>query len=143
MPRRSYEETIEIGAPPDVVWEVLRDVESWPRWTASMTSVELVTDGPLREGSVAKVKQPKLPLATFVVDGYDEGRSFSWTASASGVTSTGDHRVEAAPEGSRATVVLHQSGALAGFVGLAYAKLIRRYVRMEAEGLKREAESRA
>jgi uncharacterized membrane protein len=142
MPRSSYEETVEIAVPPEIVWEVLRDVEAWPRWTASMTSVELVTDGPLREGSVAKVKQPKLPLATFVVDGYDEGRSFTWTASSSGVRSTGDHRVEAAPGGSRATLVLHQDGPLAGLVGLAYAKLIRRYVRMEAEGLKREAESR-
>jgi carbon monoxide dehydrogenase subunit G len=141
MPR-SYEETVEVAAPPEVVWAVLSDVEGWPRWTESMSSVELVTPGPLRVGSVAKVKQPKLPVATFVVDGYDEGRSFSWTASGAGVSSTGDHRVEPTATGSRVTVVLHQSGALSGFVGLAYAKLIRRYVRMEAEGLKREAESR-
>jgi uncharacterized membrane protein len=140
--RRSYEETVEVAAPPEVVWAVMSDVEGWPRWTASVSSVELVTPGPLRVGSVAKVKQPKLASATFVVDGYEEGRSFSWTASAAGVTSTGDHRIEPTATGSRVTLVLHQSGALAGFVGLAYAKLIRRYVRMEAEGLKREAESR-
>jgi len=143
VPQRSYEETVEIDAPIEVVWAVLSDVERWPRWTESMSSVELVTPGPLREGSVAHVKQPKLPMATFTVDGYEEGRSFSWTAAAAGVRSTGDHRIEATPTGTRATVVLEQSGAMAGFVGLAYAKLIRRYVRMEAEGLKREAESRA
>ncbi|WP_148571232.1 SRPBCC family protein [Nocardioides caldifontis] len=139
---RSYEETVEVAAPPEVVWSVLVDVEGWPRWTASMTSVELVTPGPLRLGSVAKVKQPKLPPSTFTVDGFEEGRSFSWSAASPGISSTGDHRIEPTATGSRVTVVLHQSGAMAGFVGLAYAKLIRRYVRMEAEGLKREAEAR-
>jgi hypothetical protein len=58
------------------------------------------------------------------------------------LATVGDHRVEAAGQGSRVTLTLRQEGPLAGLVGTIYKGLIARYIRMEAEGLKRESESR-
>ena len=39
------EDSVEIDAPPQLVWEVFSDVERWPEWTASVTSLAAV-DGP-------------------------------------------------------------------------------------------------
>ena len=33
------EDSVEIDAPAQLVWEVFSDVESWPEWTASVTSL--------------------------------------------------------------------------------------------------------
>jgi uncharacterized membrane protein len=33
------EDTIEIDAPAQLVWEVFGDVGRWPEWTASVTSL--------------------------------------------------------------------------------------------------------
>lgn len=142
MREHLFEQAIDIAAPPEDVWSVLVDVEAWPTWTASMTSVQLETPGPLRLGSVAKVRQPRLAPTTFTVTEYDDGRSFAWSTGNRLLTTVGDHRVEPAPDGSHVTLTLRQEGPLAGVVGALYKGLIDRYIRMEAEGLKRESESR-
>ena len=136
-----YEQSIDIDAPPERVWEILADVERWPEWTESMTTVERTDDGPFGVGSTATVKQPRLRPADFVVTTFEPGRSFEWESKAPGVTSIGDHRVESrAGGGSTATLVLKQKGLAAPLIALLFGGLIRRYVKMEAEGLKRRSE---
>lgn len=142
MGERVYQEEIDVAASPDDVWAVLVDVEAWPSWTASMKRVVLVTPGPLRLGSVAEVRQPRLAPTTFTVTEYDDGRSFAWSTGNKALATVGDHSVQATAEGARVTLTLRQSGPLAGAVGVLYSRLITRYVRMEAEGMKRAAESR-
>ena len=141
MGEQVYEETVEIDAGPRRVWEVLVDVESWPEWTPSMTTVEMVTPRPLGPGSRVAIKQPRLSPVAMTVDRYVEGQSFAWSSRAAGLRTIADHVVEATPTGSRVTLVLTQSGPLAGFVRLAYGRMIRRYVHMESRGLKERSES--
>ena len=33
------EDSVEIAAPPQLVWDVFTDVEHWPDWTSSVTSL--------------------------------------------------------------------------------------------------------
>jgi uncharacterized protein YndB with AHSA1/START domain len=141
MSEQVYEESIEVDADPQRVWEVLIDVESWPEWTPSMTTVEVIGPRPLRRGSRVATKQPRLPPAEMTVDEYAEGRSFTWSSQTRGLRTIADHRVDPTPTGSRVTLILKQSGPLAGLVRLGYGRLIRRYLHLESTGLKRRAES--
>ncbi|MFC4021892.1 hypothetical protein ACFOW4_28680 [Micromonospora sp. GCM10011542] len=55
--------------------------------------------------------------------------------------SRGEHRVLPLPDGrSRVELVLDQSGPLAGPIGFLYGDLVRRYLRLEADGLRRRCE---
>ena len=137
-----YVREIEIEAPAERVWPVIEDVERWPEWTSSMTSVEIVGGGPFAEGTQAKVKQPKLPAAVWTVTRHDPPRSFRWEATSVGLRSMGDHAVRPAGEArSVATLTFEQRGPLGALTGLLFGRLIRRYVDIEAEGLKRRSES--
>ncbi|MDT7677384.1 MAG: hypothetical protein QOD82_5286 [Pseudonocardiales bacterium] len=73
-----FEAATEIDAPAERVWAVLADVEHWPDWTPTMTSVRLLTAGPLGPGSAAEIRQPKLPKAVWTVTGFEAGRRWSW-----------------------------------------------------------------
>ena len=132
---------IEIAAPPDLVWDVFADVETWPRWTASMTSVELL-DGALRVGARAKIRQPRLPTVVWTVTDLAPGRSWTWVATALGAKTVATHHVTPHESGTRVDQSIEQTGPLGRLVGLLYRGLTRRYVAMEAAGLKRECESR-
>src|SRR5262249_52015198 len=68
--------------------------------------------------------------------------SFTWTSRSGGITTAADHEIVAGPDGtSRVTHRIRQSGALAGVVALLVGRRARRYVDMEAAGLKRATEA--
>jgi uncharacterized membrane protein len=140
----SFSTSITINAPAQRVWEVLTDVERWPESTASMTRVQRLDNGPFRIGSGAKIEQPKLPTMTWTVTDLQPGRSFSWSTGSAGVTTVADHRVEpVTADSTTVTLSVHEKGPLAPLVQLLYGGITRRYVTMEAEGLKRVVEAGA
>ncbi len=125
-----------IAAPPERVFDVLVDVERWPEWTASVTSVQRPEPGPLTVGSKAKVKQPKLPHAVWQVTEMHE-HDFSWISRQPGVVTTGRHHVEPDGEGSKVTLQIEHAGPLSGVVGALTKGLTLRYLEMEGDGLQR------
>lgn len=135
MTGMEHEHTVHIDARPDQVWGVLMDIESWPEWTASMTWLKRVEDGPLHEGSDVQIKQPRLKATVWVITQFDDGRSFTWRNSGAGVSTEADHEVTGTPDGTMVTLRVRQAGWLSGVTGLVGGAAIRRALAMEAEGL--------
>jgi uncharacterized membrane protein len=139
----TYSTSIDVKAPPEQVWAVLFDVERWPEWTASMTRVQRLDDGPLAVGSRAKVKQPRLPSIVWTVTELAPGKSFTWESRSPGALSIARHDIvpDESGHGSTVTLAVEQTGIIGGLVGGLLKGLTRRYVDTEAAGLKRRAES--
>lgn len=136
-----FQTETEINASAELVWTIMRDVEHWPEWTPSVTSVRLRTPPPLVVGSRAVIRQPKLPPALWrMVELDDSLRSFTWINSAPGVRVVAKHSVVPFGERSRVTLSLRFEGLLAGIFGFATRKLNNRYLAMEAQGLKSRVE---
>jgi uncharacterized membrane protein len=147
-----HETSIEIAASPDLVWSTLTDVERWPEWIRSVSEVERLDAGDFGAGSRARVKQPGMLRLVWEVTEYVPGKVFSWASKAPGVTTTGGHRLVADPSGAGSgddlpgdrvavTLTLDQEGPLAPVIWRLTGSRSRRYVQMEADGLKRRCES--
>ena len=142
----NFEAEIEIDAPSATVWAILADVERWPEWTASVKKVEILSGAPAGVSTKVRVKQPRLRALVWDITDFVPGREFTWHASTLGVRCAGIHRVETGsdrPGSDNTTKVvlrMEQVGVLAPLVGLLTARLTRRYLSYEAEGLKARAE---
>lgn len=122
----------EIDAPPDRVWEIMRDVEKWPEWTSTVTSVRPLGKGTLSVGSRYVIRQPKLPPARWVCTELDEaGRSFTWVNRGVGILVEAKHWVEPRNGGSRAHLSIRFSGFLAPLVARLTRDLNNRYLAVE------------
>jgi uncharacterized membrane protein len=136
-----FEASIDVSAPAQRVFDTYADVEHWPDWTASVTSVERLDEGPLRVGSRARVRQPRLPVAVWEVTELVPGQEFTWVARGLGIVTTGTHRVTGNADGTvRVTAVLAQGGLPGPLVGLMTRGLTRRYLQTEVQGLKAHCE---
>jgi uncharacterized membrane protein len=137
-----FEESIDIDAQQERVWEVLSDLEAWPRRIETVDVVELLTPAPISKGSRVRLKQPKLPEGTWDITVWDAPSYFEWRQKSGGITSVAGHRVEMLEEGrSRLTLSLDMRGPLIPVIGLFYRGLTNRYMTIEAQGMKRAAES--
>lgn len=137
-----FEESIDIDAQQERVWEVLSDLEAWPRRIETVDVVELLTPAPMSKGSRVRLKQPKLPEGTWDITVWDAPSYFEWRQKSGGITSVAGHRVEMLEEGrSRLTLSLDMRGPLIPVIGLFYRGLTNRYMTIEAQGIKRAAES--
>ena len=135
---------IDVAASPGRVWELLVDVERWPEWTPSVTSVRSLDTGPLAVGSRVEISQPRIPTGTYTVTALEPGSSFTWEQRQPGSTVSAHHLCVKLPDGgTRLELRVVMSGALGGVVGRLYRKLTERYLAMEAAGLKARAEGLA
>src|SRR5450631_2280392 len=132
---------VEIDAPPDRVWAVMRDVERWPEWTPTVTSIRRLDTGPLAEGSRVVIRQPSLPPAKWYVTALnDKERSFTWMTRGPGMRLHARHWVEDNGHGSCATLSIQFSGPLGPLFARLTRKLNDRYLALEAKGLRERSE---
>ena len=136
-----YSISVQIDAPPERVWPVMSDVERWHEWTPTIRSVRRTNAGPFQVGARARVYQPKLPPANWIVTALHEGRGFVWESRAPGVHVIARHTIEPVGTGSRATLSIQYSGTIGTLFGRLTAAINRRYIALEADGLKRRAEA--
>jgi uncharacterized protein YndB with AHSA1/START domain len=135
--------SIDIAAPPSMVWSVMSDIERWPEWTASVRRVTRFGKGPLRVASRALIRQPGFPPALWRVTAVEPGRSFTWKSGLPGLRVLAHHEVIAAAGGARATLALHFAGLLGPMFGRLTSRINNEYLHMEAAGLKRRSEARS
>ncbi len=135
---------VEIDARPQRVWEVLTDLERWPEWAETVTSVTRLDEGPLTVNSRTRIEQPKLPPTQYVVTELLPGETFTWMATSPGVRTIARHEVEPLPRGrTRVRLVVEQAGPLGKVMGrLFFTRLTERYLAAEAAGLKARSEGK-
>jgi uncharacterized protein YndB with AHSA1/START domain len=135
--------SIEIDAPPSTVWDVFVDVERWPEWTASVDRL-VALDGPgIEVGKRFEIDQPRMPTLVWQVTEVEPGRSWTWVQRSPGGTTLASHVIEAV--GDDRTLVrqrIDQRGPVGVTVGLLMRRLTRRYLELEAQGLKARSAER-
>jgi uncharacterized membrane protein len=138
----NYETKVEIEAPAERVWSVLADVERWPEWTASMREVTWLDGTTMEVGSRARVEQPGIPALVWEVSEVEPGSSFTWGASSPGISTFAAHQLKPiGPSRVEVTIGIRLSGPLAPIVGFLSGRRTKRFVQMEAAGLKARSES--
>ncbi len=132
---RLFRTSRQIDAAPSAVWQVLSDVGRWPDWLPTVDEVERLDDGPLRVGSRARLRQPKLPPAEWHVTHVVDGTSFTWEADGPGMRTIGRHEVVPDGTGSRVTLSIEQTGPMGAVAALVWRRLTQRYIELEAQSL--------
>jgi uncharacterized membrane protein len=142
MSAKTLNVVIDIDAPPQQVFAVLCDVERWPQWTPTMSSVQRLDQGAFAVGSSVRVHQPKLRATVWKVTEIQPQRNFTWVTRSPGLRMQAGHLVEpsGSGSGSRVSLTFEISGILAGLVARMYGALIEEYVRTESQKLKQHCE---
>ena len=133
--------TVRIEAPPSRVWPTMIDVERWAEWTPSVRRIERLEAQPLGVGSRVRIEQPKLAPAVWTVTEWRPEAAFIWISRRPGIVVTAVHAIEPTPEGgSLVTLIVRFAGLLAPLVAFVSGGLTRRYMGLEANGLKQRCE---
>ena len=92
-------------------------------------------------GNRFEIKQPRLPNLTWEVTEVEPGVSWTWCQRSPGATTFASHDV--VPHGPERTLVrqrIHQRGPVGVVVGVLMWRLTKRYLDLEARGLKARSE---
>ncbi len=138
----NYTHTVRTTADAVHAWSALSAVTTYPQWTSSMTSVTPLDGEQLRAGRRYRIRQPGFPPVVWRVTGVVDGESYQWEAHSPGLRTVAFHRLKPDADGVTITIGIEQTGALAGLMGALTGSRTRRYLALEAAGLKAAAENR-
>lgn len=135
------EDSIDIDAPPEAVWSVTADLERWPEWTPTVNAVTRLDGGRLAVGSAARLQQPGLPEAEWVVTEVSAGRRFTWQTRVRGIGMVATHLIEPRGAATRNVLRIELSGLVAFTLWPLIRSRLREALRQENAGLKRRCEA--
>lgn len=136
-------DAIHIEAPMEVVWAVTKDVERWPEWTPTVTSLRRADDAPFGLGSSVRIKQPGQPESVWTVTDYVPGTGFSWETRRLGWGMVASHQLQGEGGGTRNTLQLRASGIVARLLWPLLRIAVRHALVQENRGLKERCEQEA
>lgn len=129
-----YSVRVEIAAPRHEVWRVMANLEAWPSWTPTMSSVRHRSGTGV--GATYEVRQPRMPASTLVIDEWVDGTSFTWSSRERAASLSAHHVLADDGLGRTAvTLSIELSGPLSAIVWLLWGRTIRHYVDTEAAAL--------
>jgi uncharacterized membrane protein len=130
-----------IQAPVEFVWNVTVDVESWPRWTPTVTSVKIISKGEFGLGSRALLKQPMQAEAEWIVTKFQPLRLFEWVSRRSGIYLTARHEILQTEKGTISKLTLFAEGFLIRLLWPVLKNRIAQSIKTENLGLKKYCET--
>jgi len=132
---------VEINASVERIWESLVDIENWPVFTSSISSVRRIDQGPFGLGSCARVKQPGTGTLMWSVTKFAPGQFFVWEAKRPGLTLVAGHFLALGDNGRvKLTLTLEAKGLLSRLLRRFIEKSTTKNLRLEAEEHKTCAE---
>jgi uncharacterized membrane protein len=134
-------DTIRIDAPAEVVWAITADVERWPEWLPTVTSVTRLDEGPLKRGSVVRLEQPMQPPSLWVVTALEANRIFAWESRRRGLRFVATHDLLADASATMNTLTVEASGVLAVLLWPLLRAALRRAVTAENRAFKQRCEA--
>jgi uncharacterized protein YndB with AHSA1/START domain len=105
---------IEIGASLQTVWDVLTDLEGWPRWNSDVKSMS--TEGALAQGTVFRWKAGPGTITSTIQD-VQPPTLIAWTGTTFGIKAKHVYRLEPRGDGT----LVHTEESYEGLV----ARLLR------------------
>ena len=133
---------VTIDASVERVWDVFSDVERWPAWTASVTSLTLIEGSGVAVGTRVRIKQPRFPHLVWEVTEVEPGVSWTWVSTSPGARTAATHILSSrGPASTDVVQIIEQTGPLGVLDGRLTRRLTRRYLTMEAAGLKQRVEA--
>lgn len=136
----AFSESVAIDASVEHVWAILADIARWPEWTPTVTKAERLDKDAIGVGSRTRLHQPNLRPAVWEITDWRAKVAFAWVTASPGFRVTAEHRLERAGSGCLVTLELRYRGLIGRLAGVITATLIRRYLHLEATGLKQRSE---
>jgi uncharacterized protein YndB with AHSA1/START domain len=135
------EDTIEINAPGERVWQVTTDVEAWPKWAPAMERIQREDSGDFKLGSSALIKQKQMPETRWTVTEINPGHHFSWKTRVMGMEMIATHIITAGERAVTNLLRIEMKGLTIKLLGFMIKPLVKRSLREENRGLKQYCES--
>jgi uncharacterized protein YndB with AHSA1/START domain len=131
---------VEIAASPEVVWDVISNIEGWPSWNPDVKTSLL--EGPLGVGSVFRWKAGGASL-TSTLRAVDPPRELSWSGRTMGIRAIHTFRFERSDGGTLARSEESWEGLVPTLLRGYSRRTLDRGIRGVLRLLKDEAERRA
>jgi carbon monoxide dehydrogenase subunit G len=138
-----YSQSFEIAATPEDIWQVMEDLPAWPEWATSFKRIEITEGEKLALGTQLRMVVRGAPTSEWVVIACEPGSRLTWETDARGVHTVADHVLERTESGTRLTLAVSYSGAMARFWAPLISYVSKRNLALEGNGLKEQAERAA
>ena len=137
----TLEDTIEINASRERVWQVTVDVEAWPKWSPVMETIRREDTGDFKLGSSALIKQKQMAETRWTVTEIDPGHRFTWQARSLGIDMIATHSIVPGESAVTSILRIEMDGLLIKLLGPIMKALVAKSLKVENRGLKHYCES--